>query len=309
MLKRDKVVAFSTSREFLRRGNPDYFPYSYSGPPNMISMTLPEFMKGIQNYKYPDQDYFGDSISTYVVKNIQFPIDLVKLKKLINQENLVPTIDIQLKQYITLSDFLALDLAYNNIHTRPVYFTEIPDLFEKKYLQREGLVYRLLPLKETNAKIEIAKIESYLSVNPGPILLEFTDEDGNYKEDELRSRSDLYEKVIAYYLSINDQKKADYWAANYLAGFEPGPVRHSIGDITVAAILLKTSSRKKGAEMIRNIAVNMMRDYRKGSSLASFQNKEGLKETLDYLLELLSSNNLSTVTVSAFLAELEKEGN
>ena len=70
-----------------------------------------------------------------------------------DEDKIVPYIDIDLpKSGITKNQLLMLDIIANNEWKRPIYFTggsydDSEYIWMKKYLQLEGLVYKLVPIK------------------------------------------------------------------------------------------------------------------------------------------------------------------
>ena len=112
------------------------------------------------NTKYPTA---RGSVEYFPTKNFSIPVDkeLVLKNGTVSPamaDSIVPSIDWTLGRYgVQKADLMVLDLLANNNWKRPVYFVSTcgPGTYLglDKYLQLEGLAYRLVPVKNAN-KIE-----------------------------------------------------------------------------------------------------------------------------------------------------------
>lgn len=100
----------------------------------------------------------GQSIQFYPTNKIRIPVDknAVIANKVVNpkfQDSIVPYIDVDIKSdAIYKNRLMMLDIVRNNNWKRPIYFS--PGAFDdedyiwmKDYLQLDGMVYRLVPIK------------------------------------------------------------------------------------------------------------------------------------------------------------------
>ena len=100
----------------------------------------------------------GQMISSFPSKTIRIPVDKEKvlangIVDLKDADKIVPYIDIQLKgDFVYKNRLLMLDIIANNNWERPIYFSggafgDDDYLWMKNYLQLEGTVYKLVPIK------------------------------------------------------------------------------------------------------------------------------------------------------------------
>ena len=100
----------------------------------------------------------GQTIHFFPTNKIRIPIDKANIikNKVVNpklSDSIVPYIDIDIKgSAIYKNRLMMLDLINNNNWKRPVYFSggafDPEDyLWMKDYLQLEGMVYKLVPIK------------------------------------------------------------------------------------------------------------------------------------------------------------------
>ena len=99
----------------------------------------------------------------YPTNKIRLPVDkenviksgIVKEK---DRDKIVDFIDIDLPESIlTKNQIMMLDILANNNWERPIYFTggsyeDSEYIWMKNYLQLDGLVYKLVPIKTSNMK-------------------------------------------------------------------------------------------------------------------------------------------------------------
>ena len=175
MIKKNKEVILSTTSEFLKALDFEYFYfYEEPGQPAEISLPLPTFLADIQKSKHPYISS-GDTLGTYATKNISFSIDLARLKKFCGQANLTPVMNFDLNEYMLLNDFIILDILNRNLYTRPICTTAQLELFPKSYQQHQGSVYRILPiaddLPEVRTRMELSMIQRFLTKNSNPVVI------------------------------------------------------------------------------------------------------------------------------------------
>ena len=140
-----------------------------------------------------------------------------------DESKIVPYIDIDLpKSGITKNQLLMLDIIANNDWKRPIYFTggsydDSEYIWMKKYLQLEGLVYKLVPIKTELAKYNpyiMGRIDSDLMYK---IVNEWewgnSDDPNIYHDPETRKNSISYRSNMARLAEVliekNEFKKAE----------------------------------------------------------------------------------------------------
>ena len=117
----------------------------------------------------------GQKIQSYLTNKIKITVDknAVIANKVVNPKNndsIVSSIDIDIKgQALYKNRLMMLDIIANNNWKRPIYFS--PGSFEdedyiwmKDYLQLEGLIYRLVPIKtpikEQGSQFDMGRIDT-----------------------------------------------------------------------------------------------------------------------------------------------------
>ncbi len=123
-------------------------------------MDISYFMKWIESNKditYLDVDDDGKLDKIFPVSVIRIPVDKETVLKngIVAQKDadkIVPYIDIKLPQILGKNNILMLDIIANNHWKQPIYFTggasdDGEYIWMKDYLQLEGIVYKLVPIK------------------------------------------------------------------------------------------------------------------------------------------------------------------
>lgn len=116
----------------------------------------------------------GQSIHFFPTTKIRIPVDknAVIKNKVVNEkyyDSIVPFMDIEIKdRAIYKARIMMFDIIQNNNWERPIYFTggsfsDEDYLWMKEYLQLDGLVYKLVPIKtpiNENAPMDMGQIDS-----------------------------------------------------------------------------------------------------------------------------------------------------
>jgi hypothetical protein len=129
----------------------------------------------IKNPKSTVEMQNGQTIHFFPTNKIRIPIDKATIikNKVVNpklNDSIVPFIDIEIKgSAIYKNRLMMLDIISNNNWKRPIYFSggafDPEDyLWMKEYLQLEGMIYKLVPiktaLKEDAGQIDMGRIDS-----------------------------------------------------------------------------------------------------------------------------------------------------
>jgi hypothetical protein len=167
----------------------------------------------------------GQKIHFYPTDLVRLPVDkntIIKNKVLSPKfyDSIVPYIDIKIKgQALYKNRLIMLDIIANNNWERPVYFTggsfgDDDYLWMKDYLQLDGLVYKLVPIKTSISKegspLDMGQIDSDKMYN---IVMKW--DWGNselttiYHDPETRKNSISYRSNLARLMEqlINEGKK------------------------------------------------------------------------------------------------------
>ncbi|WP_293871143.1 DUF2723 domain-containing protein [Flavobacterium sp.] len=120
--------------------------------------NIKDFINFIKNPKSTVEMSNGQTIHFYPTNKIRIPVDkdaIIK-NKVVNakyNDSIVPYIDLDIKgNALYKNRLMALDVLANNDWKRPIYFTggsfgDDDYLWMKNYLQLDGLVYKLVPIK------------------------------------------------------------------------------------------------------------------------------------------------------------------
>jgi hypothetical protein len=145
------------------------------------------------------------------------------LVKLEDEDQIIEYIDIDLpKSGITKNQLMMLDIIANNDWKRPIYFTggsydNSEYIWMKNYLQLEGLVYKLVPIKTKigiNNPYIMGRIDPYKMYNIVTNWKWGNAEDPNiYHDPETRKNSISYRsnmaRLVEELIKINENEKAE----------------------------------------------------------------------------------------------------
>ncbi|MPT34681.1 MAG: DUF2723 domain-containing protein [Flavobacterium sp.] len=157
---------------------------AYNSDPLPISFTHDQYVKGKRDYMFFQEltkdridikqfiDFIksddertlftiprsGQKIHFYPTNKIRIPVDKATVikNKVVNpalNDSIVPAIDFEIKgSALYINRLMMLDLVYNNNWKRPIYFTggsfgDDDYIWMKDYLQLDGMVYKLIPVK------------------------------------------------------------------------------------------------------------------------------------------------------------------
>ena len=124
---------------------------------------IKEFLRFLKNPDATVQMNNGQSMHFYPTDKIRIPVDkqaIIKNKVVAPKyyDSIVPYIDINIKgRALYKNRVMMLDIVANNDWKRPIYFSpgsfdDDDYLWMKNYLQLEGLVYKLVPVRTTIPK-------------------------------------------------------------------------------------------------------------------------------------------------------------
>ncbi|MBK0370529.1 glycosyltransferase family 117 protein [Flavobacterium agrisoli] len=174
---------------------------------------LKAFIDFIKNPKSTVEMQNGQTIHFYPTNKIRIPVDknTIIQNKVVNpkyNDSIVPYIDIDIKGgAIYKNRLMMLDLLANNNWKRPIYFSggafDPEDyLWMKDYLQLEGMVYKLVPVKtpfkKDNGPMDMGQIDSEKMYN---IVKKWDwgngDSDKIYHDPETRRNSITYRSNLS----------------------------------------------------------------------------------------------------------------
>ncbi|WGK94999.1 MULTISPECIES: DUF2723 domain-containing protein [Flavobacterium] len=184
-----------------------------------------DFIAFIKNPKSTVEMQNGQIIHFYPTNKIRIPIDkntIIKNKVVSPQYNdsIVSAIDIDIKgSAIYKNRLMMLDLVANNNWKRPIYFSggafDSDDyLWMKEYLQLEGMVYKLVPVRtpldKDASQIDMGQIDSEIMYNK-VMQWDWGNSESNtiYHDPETRRNSITYRMNLSRLMEqlIKDGKK------------------------------------------------------------------------------------------------------
>ena len=124
---------------------------------------IKDYLNFIKNPKSTVTMQNGQTIHFYPTNQIRIPIDKNKIiqNKIVNpkyNDSIVPYIDLDIKgNALYKNRLMMLDILANNDWKRPIYFSggafdDDDYLWLKNYLQLDGMIYKLVPIKNVPSK-------------------------------------------------------------------------------------------------------------------------------------------------------------
>jgi hypothetical protein len=190
----------------------DKLDYVAHIPKTESRWDIKDFIDFIKNPKSTVEMQNGQTIHFYPTNKIRIPIDknTIIQNKVVNpkfNDSIVPYIDLDIKgNAIYKNRLMMLDVLANNNWKRPIYFS--PGAFEdedylwmKSYLQLEGMIYKLVPIKtkadkDTNP-MDMGGIDADKMYN---IVMKWDwgNSDGDiYHDPETRKNSISYRSILS----------------------------------------------------------------------------------------------------------------
>jgi hypothetical protein len=141
----------------------DKLDYVAHIPKTEARWDIKAFLNFIKNPKSTVALQNGQTIHFYPTNKIRVPVDknLILKNKVVNSkynDSIVPYLDIDIKgSALYKNRLMMLDILANNNWKRPIYFSggafdDEDYLWLKDYLQLDGMVYKLVPVKNTPSK-------------------------------------------------------------------------------------------------------------------------------------------------------------
>lgn len=185
-----------------------------------------DFIAFIKNPKSTVEMQNGQTIHFYPTNKIRIPIDkntIIKNKVVSPQYNdsIVSAIDIDIKgSAIYKNRLMMLDLIANNNWKRPIYFSggsfdDDDYIWMKDYMQLEGMVYKLVPvktvMKKDGSQMDMGQIDSEIMYNK-VMKWDWGNSESNriYHDPETRRNSITYRMNLSRLMNqlIKEGKKA-----------------------------------------------------------------------------------------------------
>ena len=310
-LKQTNPKLFTTDVTTFRNVYYEYFPLvEDTAQKSSGYLPLTEFIETLQLVKYP---YRGaiDTLSSYISPKVQLDIDINRLNKICDQNNLISSMKFDLNNYLSLSELLLLDIVTTGIHERPLCMTAPGSTtFQERYLQKEGPIYRILPLDEDarqKAEVEIRKTEKFLTADYYPTLLSYRKSSMYYEDALLGLHERLFSDLIKNYLLLSDSLKAKEWAGKYLA--HPGTKKLSPTYSTMHMVysLIVTDYLAEGKMISEKLAEKILKQSKNYSAIEYYYSTDDLLEILNYLRDLLLWKGIESHVLEESITEISAQ--
>lgn len=237
---------------------------------------------------------------------LQLEVNVAAMEKMSGQKKLNRQLVIPLNNYVTIDQLMILDIVDQNIHSRPIYFSFESELFTN-YLQREGLVNRLLPLnpeeEEQNVSYSIVKMETFLNHHFRPLL-------ANNKGSIMPASNTAYETIslyhdlVLYYYERGMAEYAQNWFGKMQKVFANG-VPFTIMNNSLGKLYALMGEKQQAAEIINAWADQIFSNYRQPDALQPVLSKEYLLDYLTTTRNWMEDLKLPTEKLDQVIRQLE----
>lgn len=300
-------LKFSSTRNTY--GDNSFSYYSYDDQlSKKKTWTLPELIDIIQKKKHPGSVAYGtnDTIFNYPATQLTIPVNLEKFRKLTSQPNLVSKISIPLNTYLLSNEFIMLDIINSNIHQRPIYFTATEQLFNG-WLQKEGLIYRLLPLdaaktkqnEEISMQKTIAYLNKYFQFNPTNDLSSGMGLSSNFDG----AVYELFADLAKWYLDKHKPSEAKFWLNKLEAGYKGNyPFDFNLSS---PAFAMLQAGDKKGLSLLETYVKTLYGFYLHPQADMGYMRKEFILPYIDNVIHMLKSMQMESEVVNEVRAKFD----
>ncbi|MEO8406479.1 MAG: hypothetical protein ABI480_17845 [Chitinophagaceae bacterium] len=314
MLHRENKVLFTTNPHSFGESEFQYFVADAKADSSVIStqsLPLDTFLNDIQTSKYVNNDAVPRPLVIYQAKKIVLNADIQKLKKICDQSNLTSSLNIDLHEYLLLSDFVILDMLNQNLYIRPVCSTVQLELFPKQDYQREATIFRLLPLNEhlddIKVRTEIEKTEKYLTGYTTSLVIFYGSTNKYYETATQGMHTQLFSDLINNILQLGDTISAKRWTNLYLANSVTKKISPNQSNGAMCDILLRLGYLKEGKEMSEKLADWYYYLYKNYSAVHPYYSKERYLGILQYYKNLLDTYKASSALVDKLVSSMVRE--
>lgn len=296
MLHRNNIVSFSSQPSFYNDSLALFSLYNPDSASTGNQTSLSTFLSAIQSKKYQHKYQL---ITTYPWKEIYYEVDTSALQKMEPAVGVKNKISIRLGDYVTLDEFLILDIVYQNSHQRPIYFSATPAML-KEYVLNEGLNVRFLPLhakqndrmaeiRTTEAMLKRLKPTSYADVSSGIAP-------GDPLDAAFYS---MYNAVISFHLENKDQAKAKEWMLHLYKNYNNK--LPFTGNLDLIAYLeLKTTGKEKALTTFQTYLKGLYNHLKKPSPV-SYLPKDFIKNKAKEIQDHLTSAGVEQTKLKKLL--------
>lgn len=272
MIKRKKLVAFSSTRDFY--GDSSFLYFVKEGKAGLEKLSLEKFIEVVIEKKQSviPSDVYGQ-LAAYPCDTIEMKIDLKRFQKIWKLKNLTGEVSIALGDYLVSDQFMVLDMVNSNLYERPIYFTSSYELFPNNLLQT-GTVYQFLPMDAARAassyQIAVAKTKAFLDrYTRVASEMELADVSSTVKNEEILG---LYSFVGSYYLEQGETDSAAAIAKALLKRFN-GKLPPVVYENNIADLLFGTGHIEEGKDFLEQCAARFYRLYKRPSAMYGYRSE------------------------------------
>jgi hypothetical protein len=296
-------LKFSTTSDTYGGKSFSYFSYNEKLAENQTH-TIADFIDIIQKKKYAGEIYpDGDTIYNYPSNLLRFKVNLEKFRNLTNQPNFTSEISIPLGNYLVNNEFMMLDIIQTNFYSRPVFFASQETLFSP-YLQKEGILYRLLPLDSSkerqNRDISMQKSVNYINkhfrFNPTNDLstgMAITSQNDGYIYS-------LFAEIATWYQDNGKDNEAKALLQKLNRGYNGKfPIQPQLASVAVGMLKVKDNN---GVKILEELVKGLYDNYLHPKAESGYTGKQFVIDNIEFV----KYNLLIMVKKSIVIDEIRK---
>ena len=302
-IARNNLVKFNTPSSVYLDSSFLYAIQKEGGNGLLEGQSIRDFIKEISA-----QVTANEEAPLYEAKWLKIELDVVMMEKFSGQKKLNKQMTIPLEDYISMDALMILDIVDQNFTKRPVYFTYPYDLFTN-YLQKEGLVYRLLPLnpeeEEQNISYAMTKTGFFLTDHFQPVLSNITPDLVNPASNSDYETVRMYHDLILYYHDRGLTEYARNWFGKMKKVFAHG-VPFSLMNNNLGRLYILMGEKQQGLALINDWADKLMANYLQPNALEPILGKGHLLDYLSSTRDFMRDLNLPFEKIQSLIDALQK---
>jgi hypothetical protein len=312
MLKKNKEVSFSAPASYYGKKIADY---SYFKEPKNTDVksgiSLKNLLQDILLQKdstlYTGPDGEPQLLGAYNNKKINLAVNSNLFNTFSTFKTTAKSINFSLNNYLLMNDFMLLDIIYNNINIRPIYFTSINTGFFDSNLVQQGIVFQLYPTGKKDRKQieqqEISGLEKFTSSIYNPIISFDANRAKNISIEGNYVFFQLYSKIIDYYKESKLTEKAKYWLNKATTLY---PLISEINMPGAYSFLNSTMdiNKEKMKEYGEIYISYLHKKYAHPASIDGYLSREDYKEYLDYFKRIFTVQNVHSTMLDSLIKEM-----
>lgn len=303
MYRRKKMLSLSMPDAFLKDPGNDvvYFSENEKAVEVKKTVSLNEFLKIIYTKKYPSAHTETGTSPTYPYSSASITF------RVYSKNNPGPGVQKSIsfdlsEDYYFINDIAMLDIVINNISSRPVYFTNTQNPFEKNLMQK-GIVYKLILANPSPAVLneaEVKGLEKFITEKYMPVL---SNDSGLVSFDGDNCFFGLYYRIFRYYLEKKDTAGFKKWLYKLDAACPKINSTQINTAKSLAYYFIEAGDTGKGLVIAKQYAQWLNNVYSDPGSLTGFYSQENYTTELTKLRDYLASKDLKIALLDDLLKD------